>query len=830
MSHTGFLARPTASGGTATLRAHLAETRRLAVELSPDDGPVERTAAVAAELHDFGKLTEWFQSYIHTVDGGDTPNLSREQQRKKQHARISAYAVEYALCKRGIENPWRTYAFLAVAKHHQSLPNTNDAIQRSTNLQRSKNRQRFELVQDQLENIHQTAYTEADEVLRETTDGKGSLDDFTSYVFHERTHATLSDFEVDETTYEQLLHLWGILITADKLAAAGLDIHADQPHPPELIKDHINSFSAAETTAKRHLNTLREQARKGVLRRIADFQQAETNLATITLPTGFGKTLTGVQAALTLADETGRVVYAFPYTSILDQTDDVLQAALGVTPASSEYTVHHHLAETRTLPDDAQVDTDAAELLAETWQAPLVLTTFVQLFESLAGPTNRQGVKIPSLENAVVLLDEPQALPERWWRFIVWTIDLLTREFDATVVLMTATQPRLLEYLPHTDDPFELVPEYDQYFDFLGESPRVRYRLDESVQSYLAAPRTAAPQPIDDAVTRLLSADEKQVLNVGNTVESVAELGDQLRHRLNDAVSLNERLAAAYQEVNSAEVFQSRFVEWLIETATEDQSPVITTLTSRLRPLDRRILLAATRRLLQSETPLYVASTQLIEAGVDVSFERVYRDLAPLPSLIQTAGRCNREFGDDVADVVVWRLQSPEHEVATSDIIYRDGYDLLSPTRETLQSIAEAGIIPERQMAVEASEEYFHRLHTEVKPGDRQLVTDGEQARFDALGYESLIAEQYPQADLYIAVTENERRLFKTYCTLVEVGDYRRVRNLRQAMRHRQVSIPADAAVLEQDAVRSFPDNEYTYYLDAVAVPEAYPLSRGGAQ
>jgi CRISPR-associated endonuclease/helicase Cas3/CRISPR-associated endonuclease Cas3-HD len=503
----------------------------LAAELSPEDGPIEEVATVAAKLHDFGKLTEWFQSYIRSVDAGHSPTLSRNKRRKKQHARISAYAAEYALHKRGIDGAWRTLAFLTVAKHHQSLPNTEDAIQRSTNLKRSKNRQRFDLVQKQLENIHRTASAEADALLRETTGGDGSLDGFTRYMMKKRTHATLSDFKVEETTYERLLHLWGILIAADKLAAAGLDIYTAPPHSPERIERHIASFPAAERTAKQHLNALREQARQGVLRRLDDFHRAETNLATITLPTGFGKTLTGVQAASILADELSCVVYAFPYTSILDQTDEVLQAALDVTPASPEYTVHHHLAETRTLPDAVQVDTDAAELLAETWQAPLVLTTFVQLFESLAGPTNSQGVKIPSLENAVVLLDEPQALPERWWRFIAWTIDLLTREFNATVVLMTATQPRLLEYLPHTDEPFELVPKYNQYFDFLSESPRVRYRLDDSVQSYLTDPRTAHPRPLNDAVTELLSAEGTQVLSVGNTVASVAEVGPPIGRR-----------------------------------------------------------------------------------------------------------------------------------------------------------------------------------------------------------------------------------------------------------------------------------------------------------
>lgn len=834
MTQQPFLARPRDSGGAASLEEHLLRTRQLAEELGHGEKTIQQVIETAAILHDFGKLTEWFQSYIHAIDAGESVELTREQRKQKQHARISAYAVEYALSTLNIGTSLRACAFVAVAKHHQSLPNTRDAIQKSTNLTRKPNQKRFLLVKRQLKNIYQNASEQAEKLIETATENKGSLTDFVTYTEQRKTHATLDSFTVQEQTYETLLSLWGTLIAADKMAAAGLNIPSVSRHSPDLIESHINSFPRSTTDSKQQLNALREKARQGVAHRLSEFEQSETNLGTITLPTGFGKTLTGVQAALTLADEASRVVYAFPYTSILDQTDEVLQTALNVKPTEPGYTVHHHLSDTRTLPrSNVQRDTidgDAAELLAETWHAPLVLTTFVQLFESLAGPTNSQGVKISSLQDAVVLLDEPQALPERWWRFIAWTVDLLNREFDTTVIFMTATQPRLLEYLPYTDNPFELVPDHTQYFDFLTHTPRVRYRLDDSVQRYLASPRTASGRPLTDAISEVASADDKHVLSVGNTVASVAEQGSQLLTRLDDAVSLNSCLESVYNEFTSAYAYHKQITDRLLEKVSVDSSTVVAMLTSRLRPLDRNILLSAIRRLLNSEIPIYVVSTQLIEAGVDVSFERVYRDFAPLPSLIQTAGRCNREFGDDISDVVVWRLESPEHGIATADIIYRDGYNLLSPTRETLQSMTNSSVISEQEMAVDASEAYFRRLHTDIKPGDRQLVKDGEQARFAALGDESLIPEKYPQAEVYVAVTENEQRLFDAYCTLTDNGRYRRLQTLRQAMQQRQISIPANATVLNHDVVSPFPDSEHMYYLDAKTDPEAYPLERGGVQ
>jgi hypothetical protein len=474
------------------------------------------------------------------------------------------------------------------------------------------------------------------------------------------------------------------------------------------------------------------------------------------------------------------------------------------------------------------VDTDTAELLAETWQSPLVLTTFVQLFESLAGPTNNQAVKLSSLEDTIILLDEPQALPERWWRFIAWTIDLLIEEFGATVVLMTATQPRLLENLPHTDDPYELVENSSRYFDFLGDNPRVEYRLDDSVQAYLDNPRTASPRGIDAAITELVETDETHVLSVGNTVASVNEQARQLLAQLDGADSLNAFLSDSYEEINSAVAHQSALVESLVSKAVSLDGPVVATLTSRLRPLDRTVLLHAIRRLLNTNKPLYVASTQLIEAGVDVSFDRVHRDFAPLPSIIQSAGRCNRAFGSETAEVILWRLSSPEHETATSDIIYRDGYDLLTPTRHALQQFRPGVVISEREMALQASEVYFQALHDDVKPGDRELVRNGKQAKFDALSDESLIPEQYPQVDIYVAVTENERLLFDAYQSLASAGEYSRLRNLRAAMASRQVSVPMDAGAIDDAELVEFPDQDYLYYLDACGSDSLYRLDQGG--
>lgn len=827
MNEVELWARPESAVGSTSLTKHLNETREAISKLTNSTGTLNEVAEVSAYLHDFGKLTGWFQNYIRQVsEKGSSISLTREQQRRKQHARLSAYAVEYALQKRNIDPHWRVYAFIAVAKHHQSLPDLSGSIDRTINLQREQNQRRFTLIQNQLKNIYENFYSAAADLLAEATDGNGSFDDFVSYIKKQETHRTLSEFHQDENTYSSVLHLWGLLTSADKLSSAGLNATLHSRLSPDAIDEHIDQLPPASGPLHRELNRRRESARQTVLNNLPEFRAASTNIGTITLPTGFGKTLTGLQAALNLAGPEGRVIYALPYTSIIDQVDEVIRDVFDVAPAGPEYTIHHHLAETRSIPSDTRTNPDAWNLLAQTWQAPLTLTTFVQLFESLAGPTNRQSIKIPALEDAVILLDEPQALPKKWWHFVTWSIRFLVDEFDATIIFMTATQPQLPEQLPYNEDPCPLVE--NTQIDFLSENPRIEYQLDNSVLQYIDSPRRASPRSLNNAASLLAADEATSILTVGNTIQNVVELADRLRTKLDGAVSLNSLLEDLYQQEMSAEVFADRLSKQLVENARKQDKPVVALLTSRLRPLDRIILLKSIRRLLSSETPLHVVSTQLIEAGVDVSFEKLYRDLAPLPSLIQAAGRCNREFGGETAEVTVWRLESTEHNITPSELIYDDRYDLLKPTIETLQEVHYNGIITEAGMASDGATQYFEKVHTRTKPGDRTLVEHGEQAEFSSLRTHSLIPDEYEQVDIYVAMTENEQRLLEAYRALTDNGEYDRLRDLRNALKQRQISIPAREEYLSDSRIQPLDESAGLYCIDMVANNGPYRIQRGG--
>jgi len=207
------------------------------------------------------------------------------------------------------------------------------------------------------------------------------------------------------------------------------------------IADLREAPPASELEAR--LNDERERARRQCVRGVHEWvQTGSQRLRRSRSPTGLGKTFTGLSAAFELRDsladretaESARqIIYALPYTSIIEQTRELFEdpELWGADPEKSALTVHHYLSETVVHHDDydagdtaATDDEETASMLGEAWRDGTVLTTFVQLFESLAGPTNRQGLKLPSLESSIIILDEPQALPKDWWGAIQRLLDI----------------------------------------------------------------------------------------------------------------------------------------------------------------------------------------------------------------------------------------------------------------------------------------------------------------------------------------------------------------------------------------------------------------------
>lgn len=344
--------------------------------------------------------------------------------------------------------------------------------------------------------------------------------------------------------------------------------------------------------------------RNEVLRRCLRGNEDPQGLYSLTVPTGGGKTVSSLAFALSHAvkHEMKRIIYVIPYTSIIDQNAKVFRDILG-----DENVVEHH--SQVDLPDTDAETPDALRkrLACENWDAPVIVTTAVQFFESFYAAKPGRCRKLHNVANSVVIFDEAQTLPISLMRPCVSVIDQLVQHYGVTAVLCTATQPELLSIFSGFtagNRIQELVPDPDALFSSLR---RVTFQQDGTLSDEELAARIR---------------QENAVLCIVNSRKQ--------------ARSLYEALPK-----------EGRFH-----------------LSTLMNAIDRERTIATIRERLDKKQCCRVISTSLIEAGVDVDFPTVYRELAGLDSILQAAGRCNREGKEAAQDSIVHIYQT-EHAVPT---------------------------------------------------------------------------------------------------------------------------------------------------------------------
>jgi len=363
------------------------------------------------------------------------------------------------------------------------------------------------------------------------------------------------------------------------------------------IRSHLDSYldELTQTEPSQDLPSEIDRIRAEVLAACREKADNEPGLFSLTVPTGGGKTLSAMAFALAHAERHGlrRVIVVIPYTSIIEQNAAVYRTALG-----ERNVVEHHSAL------DPGNECEEHKLACENWDAPVIVTTSVQFFESLFANRPSRCRKLHNIARSVIIFDEVQSLPVELLDPILEGLNELARHFWCSIVLSTATQPALKkrEAMPRgLENVREIIAEP------LALSRRLR-RVDITWPTTGAEPTTWPV--LADELTRL---DEKQVLVVV--------------HRRDDARELARLLPGDGREHLSA----------------------------LMCPRHRSEVLARVKQRLNNGLTCRLVSTQLIEAGVDIDFPVVYRALAGLDSIAQAAGRCNREGRLDMGKVVLFR-------------------------------------------------------------------------------------------------------------------------------------------------------------------------------
>lgn len=389
---------------------------------------------------------------------------------------------------------------------------------------------------------------------------------------------------------------------------------------------------------------------------------------TITAPTGIGKTLISLELALRIAQtqQRDKIIYTIPFTSIIDQSAKIFNAIF-----SGRITVHHHKADYAAKNEEADnKDYDRIKFLVESWSEPFIVSTFYQLFFALFSNTNSDNVKLQSFENSIVILDEVQAIPFGLWKVMQILFPLLSEQLNITFVLMSATLPIVAK------DTVELSDIQAFY------AQKNRYRLEY----FTLADEEEKLQRLCDAITQRYSQGES-VLCVLNTIENAKKLFALIKTHIDKA---------AY------------------------------CLNSYMLPCDRIATIKALKESKSNRVANKVLiSTQVIEAGVDLDFDVGFRELSPLSSIIQAAGRVNREGSREQAQLFVFDAL----RIKITRLIY-DGI-LMTPTENILLKRLQEAPLQECEN-LDFIQKYFATL--DINISDREKILDAmERFEFGAV-------------------------------------------------------------------------------------------------
>jgi len=563
---------------------HLHEVARLAAEFAAGFGGAD-WARLAGVWHDLGKYSEAFQKYIKQVSGYANRYVPEAHiegaSGRVDHSTAGAIQAVNAFDKHG-----RILAYL-IAGHHAGLPDWYSSESGGKAL--SVRLDQPELLDRVLkQNVANDLLTQT----KPSSPVPGGREGFALW----------------------LRMLFSCLVDADFLDT---EVFMDkgkaqtrQGYP--TLEEMLLAFNRfMENKAAQAKPSDVNRIRADVLRQCRKQAALPPGIFSLTVPTGGGKTLSSLAFALEHAarqnnsgDEKQRIrriIYAIPYTSIIEQTADIFREVFKGCP---DAVIEHH---SNFEPDK---ETPKSRLATENWDAPLIVTTNVQLFESLFAAKTSRCRKLHNLVGSIVVLDEAQLLPPEFLQPILDTLNLLAVHYHVTFVLSTATQPALNT----VKDSFgrtvrrglnnvrEIIADVDALYTSLE-------RVDVELPTDLSQPANW-----DDLAKALCRHDS--VLAIVNTRNDCRELWQKMPQG-------TLHLSALMCGKHRSRII--RYIKWR----------------------------------LKKNKPLRVISTQLVEAGVDLDFPVVYRALAGLDSIAQAAGRCNREGKPDKGKVVVFVPPKP---------------------------------------------------------------------------------------------------------------------------------------------------------------------------
>jgi len=653
--------------------------------------------------HDIGKATESFQRYLFAEE-------SERNKLKTQHSLFSAICTYYLASELKIKNKILPFfAYIAVRRHHGDLIDIKDEVslfdEKDTNF-----------LLGQVEDIDDSKFN----ILSEHLLSFGlpvKLDKNTIKEWIKSFSRELRSFKrelrqsLEIKNYITLNLFYSLLIDADKSDAVVGKREAFERknfEDSEWVKNFLSKFNHSLNC----INKLRNQAFNEVNSHIID---SKCKIYSINLPTGLGKTLTGFSFALRLKNilkNSGinpRIIYSLPFLSIIDQNakvfEDVIQEN-GTDATSDLLLKHHHLGEIFYKTKEQEYEPESAKIFIEGWNSEIVITTFVQLFHTLLSNKNSSLRKFHRLANSIIILDEIQAIPIKYWKITNQILTVLSDILNSYLIIMTATEPLIFER-------------------------NNTFALTESIEYY-------------------------KKLNRFEIISNVKQLTPitELKKEIN--LSSNQRILFIFNTISSARQFYNLL----------DLPVTKTYLSTHIVPKERL------KRIQEIKSGKYevAVSTQLVEAGVDIDFDIVIRDIAPFDCIIQSAGRCNRNAQVNKGIVKIYKLIDEKGRLFAKRIYDPVLIDLTEDLLTRKEIFQELEIYQLLEEYFKLTKEYISQIKSEeILEAVIKLRYDNEGEELSVADFK-LIEDDYPKIDVFIEYDDGAGKVWQEFQEIKKIG------------------------------------------------------------
>jgi len=596
-----------ATVGSKELRVHINGVKEKALfhlaenlSLGYSDGELKEILEIIVDFHDLGKYTSYFQNYLLKQEPIDYL--------LKRHAQLGGF-VAYNYFE-GKEEKKALLSLYLIFLHHSPLidileisSKLGDDLERIINKQKVDLFHNFSLIEKDFENEKTQGflfYTEEKKLRR-------------GFKYWGKKYAGIQD-------YFLINYLFSLLIEGDKLDASDTIQYSLKPVKASSVDDRFGKPSSQNINIEDLNNDeLRNYCRAVVISNLDQADILEHYVFTLTAPTGIGKTMTALDFSLKLKNkikqESGveaRIIYALPFINIIEQALSEYEKVLG--EQNINILGHYQYADVFGKSDQKENEDGAEQgynqklMALDTWQADVVITSFVQFFETLIGNRNKLLKKFNHFANAIIILDEVQTLRLDQMPLLGAVLFYLSKYLKSRIILMTATRPKIFELAqqeiltPEGEKvvPKELLTNYEEVFA-LFKRTSIHPLLNELNEEN----RT---QEFVSSVFSKKWSVKKSCLIVCNTVKRSIEVFDLIKEFLGEK---NLKNPIYYLSTNIIPAHRLQRIHDIKDDIQQHKAPIL-------------------------------IATQVVEAGVDLDFDIGFRDIGPIDSIIQVAGRINR--------------------------------------------------------------------------------------------------------------------------------------------------------------------------------------------